>query len=154
MIREMVKTEKEVNEVMQIWLESVVHGHRFIPESYWQNEYKTVEHHYLPMSKTYVYEENHKIKGFISVINEDFIGALFVGPKYQKQGIGEKLIGFVKEKHVALKLAVYCKNAVAIQFYEKHGFKIESTEMNEETGEANYIMGCSVTKEVELMHGV
>lgn len=39
------------------------------------------------MSKTYVYEENEKIKGFISMINEEFIGALFVGVEYQNQGL-------------------------------------------------------------------
>ena len=145
----MIETKKETKEVMDIWLESVVNGHTFISEEYWKNEFNTVKKEYLPMSKTYVDEENEKIKGFISMINEEFIGALFVGVEYQNQGVGHLLLEYIKEKHPVVKLAVYCKNTAAIRFYRKNGFKIECTEMNEDTGEENYIMGYNTNQRMK-----
>ena len=140
MIRELTMSEKEVNLLMDVWLRSVKIGHPFIPYTYWQQEYKSVRDDYLPQSKTFVYEEQGEIKGFISMIGEEFIGALFVDVPYQKQGIGKKLMEYVKEKRTFLRLAVYCRNESAVLFYKRNGFKVECTEMNEDTGEDNYIM--------------
>ena len=141
MIRESSMSEKEVNRLMDVWLKSVKLGHSFIPYTYWEQEYKAVRNEYLPNSKTFVYEEQGEIKGFISMIGEEFIGALFVDVPYQKQGIGKKLMEYAKEKHSSLKLAVYCRNETAVRFYKGNGFQVECIEKNEETGEDNYIMG-------------
>lgn len=59
------------------------------------------------------------------------------------------LLEYIKEKHPVVKLAVYCKNTAAIRFYRKNGFKIECTEMNEDTGEENYIMGYNTNQRMK-----
>ena len=140
MIRELVLSEKEINRIMEIWLESVISGHPFIPETFWQAEYENVRNDYLPKSQTFVYEEEGEIKGFISLIGHEYIGALFVAVDHQKQGIGKKLMAYVKGKQAFLKLAVYCPNSTAVDFYKKSGFHIDSIEKNEDTGVDNYIM--------------
>ena len=140
MIRELDSCEKEINRIMEIWLESVISGHPFIPETYWQAEYENVRNDYLPKSQTFVYEEEGEIKGFISLIGNEYIGALFVEVSHQKQGIGKKLMEYVKGKQAFLKLAVYCPNRTAVDFYKKNGFHIDSIEKNEDTGVDNYIM--------------
>lgn len=140
MIRESDSSEKEINRIMEIWLESVISGHPFIPETYWQAEYENVRNDYLPKSQTFVYEEEGEIKGFISLIGNEYIGALFVAVSHQKQGIGKKLMEYVKGKQAFLKLAVYCPNRTAVDFYKKNGFYIDSIEKNEDTGVDNYIM--------------
>ena len=49
-----------------------------MPEKYLQDNYNAVKVIYLPLSKTYVYEDGKEIKGFLSILNDDFIGALYV----------------------------------------------------------------------------
>ena len=81
----------DVDRVMDIWLKSTVKAHDFIEKKYWEDNYNTVKNVYIPMAETYVYEKEN-IKGFISIINNEFIGALFVDNDSQGQGIGKVLI--------------------------------------------------------------
>ena len=96
----------DVDKVMDIWLKSTVKAHDFIEKNYWEDNYNTVKNVYIPMSETYIYEKED-IKGFISIINNEFIGALFVDNDCQGQGIGKALIEHVKSKYDNLSLAVY-----------------------------------------------
>lgn len=135
------KLEKEdINNIMEIWLDSTIKGHDFIDEKYWRDNYSKVKDIYVPMSETFVYEENESIKGFISVIEENFIGALFVDSNSFRKGIGSKLIDFALEKYEGLNLAVYKENKSAIEFYKYKNFEVVCEQINEETGFMEYIM--------------
>lgn len=138
MIRDL--KQKDIDKVMEIWLESTIKAHDFMPEKYWQDNYNAVKDIYIPQSKTYVYEEGEEIKGFISILNDDFIGALFVSPNEQGKGIGSKLIEYANAKFNNLKLAVYKQNQKSVGFYIKKGFEILSEEINEDSGFEEYIM--------------
>ena len=140
MIRAMNKTDPEIKVVMDIWLESTIEAHGFILEEYWQKNYDTVKDIYLPQSDSYVLVEEDKILGFISIINKEFIGALFVDRNHQGKGIGRKLIEFVKEHYNDLTLAVYKENEQAVRFYKNIGFEILNEQLNEETDEPEFIM--------------
>lgn len=131
---------KDVNRIMEIWLESTIKAHRFIEKEYWQSNYNTVKDVYIPIAETYVYEENDVIKGFISIIDKEFIGALFVDNDYQGLGVGSKLINFVLNKYDTLSLAVYKENFKSVRFYKKMGFEILSEEINEDSKHPEYIM--------------
>lgn len=121
MIRDL--KQKDIDKVMEIWLESTIKAHDFIPEKYWQDNYNAVKDIYIPQSKTYVYEEGEEIKGFISILNDDFIGALFVSPNEQGKGIGSKLIEYANAKFNNLKLAVYKQNQKSVVLYLKRDLK-------------------------------
>lgn len=131
---------KDVNRIMEIWLESTIKAHNFIEKEYWQSNYNTVKDVYIPIAETYVYEENDVIKGFISIIDKEFIGALFVDNDYQGLGVGSKLINFVLNKYDTLSLAVYKENFKSVRFYKKMGFEILSEEINEDSKHPEYIM--------------
>lgn len=131
---------KDVNRIMEIWLESTIKAHSFIEKEYWQSNYNTVKDVYIPIAETYVYEENDVIKGFISIIDKEFIGALFVDNDYQGLGVGSKLINFVLNKYDTLSLAVYKENLKSVRFYKKMGFEILSEEINEDSKHPEYIM--------------
>ncbi|SCY54777.1 GNAT family N-acetyltransferase [Alkaliphilus peptidifermentans] len=94
----------------------------------------------LPDATIYVYEENNEIKGFIGIIEKSYIAGLFVSNKYHSNGIGSKLLKKCKQDYPVLKLDVYAKNLKAINFYKKHGFKIEQKKENNETKEIEYSM--------------
>ena len=129
----------DIDRVMDIWLRSTVKAHHFIEKEYWEDNYDTVKNIYIPMADTYVYEKD-EIKGFISIINNEFIGALFVDNESQGQGIGKALIKYVQNKYGVLNLAVYKDNYKSVEFYKKVGFKIKSENINEDTNFPEYIM--------------
>ena len=138
MIRQL--QNKDIDKIMGIWLESTIYAHKFISKEYWNEKYSIVKDVYIPMSKTFIYEDNDDIRGFISIINNDFIGALFVEKNYQSQGIGKSLIDYAKNLYDNLSLAVYKENEKALEFYKKMGFKIISENINEDTNCVEYIM--------------
>ncbi|EGT3616580.1 N-acetyltransferase [Clostridium perfringens] len=139
-IRELMNSE--IDEIMKIWLKSTVKAHDFIEEEYWKKNYEVVKNIYIPMAKTFVYYDDGKIKGFISIINNEFIGALFVDVKNQGNGIGGTLIDYVKKKYGSIELAVYKMNEKAVEFYKKKGFEIIKEQENEDSGFLEYIMKC------------
>lgn len=138
MIRQL--QNKDIDKIMGIWLESTIYAHKFISKEYWNENYNIVKDVYIPISKTFIYEDNDDIRGFISIINNDFIGALFVEKNYQSQGIGKSLIDYAKNLYDNLSLAVYKENEKALEFYKKMGFKIISENINEDTNCVEYIM--------------
>ncbi|MDH6354567.1 putative acetyltransferase [Dysgonomonas sp. PH5-45] len=122
MIREI--NPSDVEAVMDIWLRTNVSAHFFIPESYWVNNFEEVKNEYLPGATSYVYEEEGTVKAFVSIVDDYFIGALFVGEEYQRLGVGNELINYCKEIYSRLDVTVYAENANAVKFYEKEGFRI------------------------------
>ena len=134
--------EEDLTKVMTIWTKGNFGAHPFIDKDYWLLNYNKVKDEYLKKAETYVYTENDEVKGFISILNNEYIGALFVKKEYQRQGIGRKLINFVKEKekYDKLILHVYEKNINAILFYTELGFKNKKIQIDEKTNEKEYVM--------------
>ncbi|MGV3026568.1 N-acetyltransferase [Clostridium thermobutyricum] len=131
---------EDIEKVMKIWKDSTIKAHDFISKEYWENNYDVVKNTYIPMSETFIYEIENKIKGFISVINNEFIGALFVDINCQGLGVGSELINYVVKEYNKLSLAVYKENKNAVEFYISKGFKIIKEQIDEETGAIEYIM--------------
>lgn len=131
---------KDIDKVMDIWEKSTIKAHDFICKEYWQNNYSTVKNVYIPMSETFVYEDKEDIKGFISIINNEFIGAIFVDIGFQGRGVGKKLINYAMDKYKNLKLAVYKENKKSVEFYINRGFKIIKEQPNDDSGYNEYIM--------------
>ena len=73
-------------------------------------------------------------------MEKSYIAGLFVSSKYQSKGIGKKLLNVCKKEHPTLKLDVYAKNLKAVNFYIKHGFKINQEKIEDETQEIEYSM--------------
>lgn len=131
---------KDIDRIMGIWLRSTIKAHDFISKEYWEDNYNDVRNIYIPMAETVVYEDEEDIKGFISIINNEFIGALFVDIDYQGSAIGKKLIDYVMDRYKKLNLAVYKENKKSVEFYINRGFKIIKEQVNEDSGHNEYIM--------------
>ncbi|MDW8801727.1 N-acetyltransferase [Clostridium sp. A1-XYC3] len=138
MIREL--EVKDINKVMEVWKDATIEAHDFIDREYWLRKYNEVKDVYIPASKTFVYEENSHIKGFISILNNEFIGALFVDISSQGKGIGGQLIDFAKKRYSKLGLAVYKNNKKAAEFYKHKGFVLCEEKVDEDTNEKELIM--------------
>lgn len=136
MIRKLQKVD--INKVADIWLKTNLKAHYFIPEQYWTNNYEVVKEMF-PQAEVYVYEDDKIIQGFVG-INDEYIEGIFVSDEMQSRGIGKMLLDYIKDKKDRLQLKVYQKNVRAMSFYQREGFTIQSEEMDEFTGEKEYVM--------------
>ena len=133
-------TSKDLNEIMEIWLESNIQAHNFIHRNYWMSNFEYVKN-ILPKAEIFVYEDDitHKIHGFIG-LNHNFIEGLFVKRDSRLKHIGRNLLNAAKETHSCLSLKVYLKNINAINFYIHENFVICSETTDSNTNEKEYIM--------------
>ena len=89
------------------------------------------------IEKIYVYLNDNKVTGFIHISsNYEIIDILniVVDPKYEKQGIGTKLINYIikKKDTIASKIMLEVRedNLKAINFYQKNHFTIIAKRQN------------------------
>ena len=130
----------ETGPLLELWLESTIYAHPFIAESYWRESLEVVRDVYLPAAATWVWQENDALKGFISVMDSRFVGALFVAPHAIRHGIGRALLDEVKQHYDWLSLEVYQKNVRAVNFYHAQGFRIEDCAWQDDTQHPTWIM--------------
>lgn len=136
MIRELQRDD--INKVADIWLDTNIKAHYFIPAQYWKRNFDLVKE-LLLQATVYVYEDKQEIQGFVG-LSDEYIEGIFVSAEMQSQGIGKILLNYVKGKRNNLLLNVYQKNARAISFYQREGFEIQCNGIDEATGERDYAM--------------
>ena len=136
MIREFQRDD--INKVADIWLDTNIKAHNFIPAEYWKSNFKSVKEALL-LAEVYVYEYDTEIQGFIG-LNDEYVEGIFVSGEYQSQGIGARLLNYIKNNRDKLSLSVYQKNSRAISFYQREGFEIQCEALDEATGEKEYVM--------------
>lgn len=136
MIREL--QEKDINRVAEIWLDTNLKAHDFISDQYWRSNFELVRD-MLTQAEVYVYEGNQEIQGFIG-LNGEYIEGIFVSDKMQSKGIGKILLNYAKNTRKKLFLNVYIKNTSAISFYQREGFVVQYSGVDEATGEKDYVM--------------
>ena len=106
--------DEDTVKVMTIWTKGNFQAHSFIDKDYWLLNFNKVK--------------------------DEYLGALFVKQEYKRQGIGRKLLNYVKERYDKLELNVYEKNMDAILFYVSQGFVNQKIQIDEKTNEKEYVM--------------
>lgn len=131
-------TEKDIDQVMNLWLLGNLEAHSFIPRNYWIAHFKEVKEAVLHAT-VIVYESDEIIQGFLGLM-ENFIAGIFVGKEFRGKGIGKALLDYAKKMEKELALSVYAKNGKAFAFYKREGFTVSKEDSDEETGEKEYMM--------------
>ena len=90
MIRVLQKAD--IERVVDIWLDTNLKAHYFIPGQYWKNNIDLVKE-MLPQAEVYVYENDCQIEGFMG-LNDEYMEGIFVRDEMQSQGIGKLLFSF------------------------------------------------------------
>ena len=129
---------KDLERVMEIWLESNIDAHSFIDKKYWEDNYEMVKE-ILPSAEIYLYEENKNILGFVGLM-ENYIAGIFVEKNFHSQGIGRKLLDCCKSLKRELTLSVYEKNQKAYSFYIREGFQVVEKKIDENTNQIELVM--------------
>lgn len=132
--------EGDIDTIMQIWLDTNIRAHHFISSEYWRTNCKMVRE-MLPLAEIYVYEDDcaKQIDGFIG-LDDNYIEGIFVKEEAQSKGIGKQLLDCAKKVKSTLRLSVYRKNEKAIKFYLREKFNIQSENVDDNTGETEFIM--------------
>lgn len=131
--------EEELDDIIELWYKVSIKAHDFISYDYWESGKSEMKEKYIPMSETYVIEEDKKIIGFISMV-QDYLAAIFIDIEYQNKGYGKTLLDYIKTQKNHIELKAYKKNSKTINFYLKNGFKVKEESVDEETGELEYLM--------------
>jgi len=117
MIREAQRSELPA--ILELWLESTTWGHPFIKANYWRDCIPLVRmpifpdpvlrvgkigiphqrNAYLANAQNWVWEEDGKLLGFVSIMEGRFLAAMFVAPKAVRRGIGKALMQYVQQRH-------------------------------------------------------
>lgn len=129
---------KDLDQVMSIWLQVNMESHSFIEADYWKNNYEMVRE-MIPKAEVFVSEENGQIRGFIGLI-DTYIAGIFVRAAEQSKGVGTGLLHTVMKSRDNLRLNVYKKNMRAVSFYQHYGFQIINQGIDESTSEEEYTM--------------
>ena len=131
---------RELDAVMQIWLNGNLDAHPFIPASFWTDHFETVRD-MLPQAELYVHENEapRQIDGFIG-LTENHIEGIFVAKSARSKGIGRALLEYAKSRRPRLDLSVYQKNERALAFYRREQFIVQSEGIDEDTNEADIQM--------------
>ena len=129
---------KDLDQVMSIWLQVNMESHSFMEADYWKNNYEMVRE-MIPKAEVLVSEENGQIRRFIGLI-DTYIAGIFVRAAEQSKGVGTGLLHTVMKSRDNLRLNVYKKNMRAVSFYQHYGFQIKNQEIDESTSEEEYMM--------------
>lgn len=129
---------KDLDQVMSIWLQVNMESHSFIEADYWKNNYEMVRE-MIPKAEVLVSEENGQIRGFIGLI-DTYIAGIFVRAAEQSKGVGTGLLHTVMKSRDNLRLNVYKKNMRAVSFYQHYGFQIINQGIDESTSEEECTM--------------
>lgn len=131
--------------VAQLWLQTNLQAHDFIPADYWRDRQQAVSEQ-LGQAQVFVLQERPagEILGFIG-LQGDYVAGLFVSPSAQGQGLGRQLLRHAMTLHRALALHVYQKNQRAVRFYQKQGFCVQCAGVDPDTGEKEFHMTWQAT---------
>ncbi len=131
----------DIEAIMLLWLRSTLAAHPFIDESYWYESAAMVRETFLPQATTWVScAEGDEINGFISVLNQQFIGALFVKESVYGLGVAQQLMQQAKAQFPLLLLEVYQQNHRAVAFYRKEGFLVVNDTLHPGTGLPTWVL--------------
>lgn len=129
---------RDLEWVMQLWLEGNLDAHDFVPADYWKSSAPMVRELLLHAELT-VYELDGEVQGFVGM-QDDYLAGIFVDKNHRSMGIGKQLLEHIKTSHPTFTLNVYRCNRQAVEFYLREGLSVVEESADEDTGETDYTM--------------
>ena len=131
---------KDLNRVMEIWLNTSIEAHPFLDAQYFIDNYQSFFEDHLLRSQSQVYEIDGKIVGFVSIKQDMFVTTINVDKDYRLSGVGESLIQALLDKFQAIHVKCFLKDADSLAFFTKCGFEVSGHETDALTGEELVIL--------------
>lgn len=125
---------KDEEELLDVWHRASQIAHDFLDIDFFVGERREIREQWLPIAETVVFETDGRLVGFLSLIGNE-VGAIFVDPDYQGQGVGRSLMDWARDSSPILELNVFEANTLGRRFYESYGFQDVGRSIHEATGE-------------------
>jgi putative acetyltransferase len=125
--------ESDLDDVLDVWHEASLIAHSFLDEEFLATEREEIAEHWLPIAETIVCENEGCVVGFLALIGNE-VGAVFVRPAHQRNGIGRALMDRAQMSRSFLELDVFEANANGRRFYEAYGFEQVGRHLHLPTG--------------------
>ena len=123
----------DLDGLLAVWLAASTQAHPFLPASFHRDGPQLIRDVYIPNAESWVYESEGRVAGFISLLGEE-VGALFVAPSRQGEGIGRALLDHARTVRPRIHLEVFKENHAGRRFYVKYGFREVSERPHEDFG--------------------
>ena len=133
---------QETEQLVRIRRDAEQDALQFLPASYFDEKAETVRDEIRSGDVFVIGGETDgadNVLGFIG-LQDDCIAGFFIDRAVQSQGLGKRLLDFVKERYDRLTLDVFAKNDGAVRFYTREGFAIRESASDPATGELVYTM--------------
>ena len=118
----MIRTyqDTDIESVLDIYYKASILATPFLDKDFLEQEKKNIRDLYIPNTKTWVYEDDGKVIGFIGMLGNE-VGAIFIYPSHHGKGIGTKLMDHVATMYDHLEVEVFEENKIGRKFYDKYG---------------------------------
>ncbi len=136
--------DEDIALLMAIWLNSNISSHPSIDELYWHRLYDSVRKSYLDNSEIFIFEEDEKLLGFISILEYSKIEGIYVLDKERKRTIEKQLLNYCQQSYNTLSVNVFAENKDALDFYINENFYQTEEIYNEELNTVEYNLQWSV----------
>lgn len=115
---------KDIPAVLRVFKSSRRHSLPYLPEIHSAEEdLDYFENRVFASQEVFLAEEDGKPVGFIA-FDKDWLHHLYVQPEAQGKNIGAFLLRIAQKNSRRLQLWAFQRNRRAIQFYERHGFRL------------------------------
>lgn len=127
-------TPHDYDELLSVWEASVRSTHHFLTEENIQFYKPLVREQYFPAVELHIIRNSKgKIAAFMG-LSQELVEMLFVSPEEQSKGYGKQLMEYaLHEKHI-YKVDVNEQNEQACHFYQHLGFRVISRDATDSTG--------------------
>ena len=129
----------DLERVLEIFLEASITGQSFLDEGFWRRQVPVIRDELMPISDTWVVEEEGMVVAFIALIG-NVIGGLFTHPNQQRRNHGTALINHVANLFDPLYVEVFAANTRAVDFYRKRGFVHHAVRINQDAGLPEFVL--------------
>ncbi len=123
---------EDLGEVLELWHKASRIAHPFLTEAFLEKERAEIAERWLPVAETVVNELQETVVGFLALIGNE-VGAIFVDPRHQGNGVGQALMDHARASREFLELDVFEANPIGRKFYEAYGFQLIGRHVHEET---------------------
>lgn len=132
-IRRATANDREV--LLDIWLRSVQATHTFVSAEDTQSMIPEVQAYLASTEPQFwvVCEDTGAVMGFMGMLGSK-MQSLFIGPEFQRRGVGRRLVQHAQSLHRELTVDVNEQNTVAQGFYEAYGFVVVGKSERDEQG--------------------
>jgi len=138
--------DTDLDQVIDIWHKSSTIAHPFLQDAFVEKVRKAMHQVYIPKSRTWVYEREKEVIGFISMNDTEIVG-LFLLPDYFGQGIGTQLVNYVMSLYEYVEVEVFENNTIGRAFYDKYGFSFLNKYYHKESAQAVLRLNYSISIE-------